>query len=102
MPCYSIRTTSVEFQVKNFDTLEEAMRAAGYTSIVRRGEYVTAYHPRAGQVTISRDRFQVTEGYESVARDLKIEYAATSLKKSANRFKWRLKETTPDSLKLKR
>lgn len=93
MPCYTIRTTTVDIDKMNVGHLLDGLKAAGYAarqdgeSIIFSASGSSRFHTyKEGTLTISG------ENAEAVVQDVKRAYAAQCVRATLGR-EWRLKET---------
>lgn len=94
MPCYEVRTTSVEFQARNLELLKRAAEAAGWTASVDLKR--TALLCQKGGQTLKIDLMaQTISGAISAAavNGLKRAYSEAAIEEVARRKRWLLKKT---------
>lgn len=102
MPCYTVRTVSVELKIADLTVLERGLAAAGF-AVRRTGDVVRATR---GGVTavIQGGQVTVTEGNEAVIPLIKQAYSAEAVRTAAKRFGWDVtpNRTNPQQMRLKR
>lgn len=101
MPCFNeTRIIPVEFRVKNFDLLEQAVRSLKYT-VLRGPDYVSFYAPN-GRITIREGSIDVDERDRDIINKLKQQYSRIALKKVSSLRGWALHETSKNRFLVRR
>jgi hypothetical protein len=86
MPCYTVRTTTVEFTGQNVELLAEALIESGM--VVRHGEA-----KMWAQRVVRDGTMTVAVGREDLVDKLKRTYAELAVKKAAKRYGWQVRST---------
>jgi len=89
MPCWEVRTMSVEFNAENRDMLDRAIAAVGETAIWT-GSIVSLYGG-AIQIDTESKSARVRDGYQNNLNELKRSYSREAVKTAAARAKWAVK-----------
>jgi len=107
MPCYEIRTVSVQFKAENIGILKRAIEAEGHTITF---EEKTAIGVSVGRrwVAVDLERSTVTSSdmnqaeISSFANSLKRAYSATVIDEVAKRNKWLKRDMGQNRYQLQR
>jgi len=101
MPCYEVRTMSVEFQAQNLDVLNEAIeqsqlfRSLSSAEAMRDGKI--SLHDGNIVLDLENKTAQVTEGYQDRLNELKRAYSSAALDKVAKMNFWNRKSNSSRS-----
>lgn len=107
MPCWEVRTVSIQWKPENMDLVVEALRSLGYqvsrrtTSSPSFPGFVLAKSLQ-GEVTFDGTNLTVNSGQEHLVNPIKRAYAEAALKQTAKRFGWQLRHTKERQFQLGR
>ena len=96
MPCYEVRTMSVEFKVAHRDLLERALKALGWSYHINSlNEVVTipGYFDAPITVNLLTGKATITEGQQANLNILKRAYSKEALRQVARLNSWTLNLT---------
>jgi hypothetical protein len=95
MPCYEVRTLSVEFHAKNRKLLEQAIDSLCwhrvYDPVYDRIYVADANNLNGFTIDLAQERATVTEGQQRNVNLLKQAYSKAALRKVAKLQGWQLK-----------
>jgi hypothetical protein len=86
MPCYQVRTTTVQFEVANVELLIGALLDTGLAS--DRGQAQAE-----AERVVKTGRLTVAQGREDLIDATKRSYAARAVKQAAKRYGWRVTQS---------
>ncbi len=89
MPCWEVRTMSVDFKADNQDLLTAAMQSLGWTAIELRPG-VWQVDRLGGQIDLAAGRATIAEGRQSELNQLKRAYSRKAVEQVAKKNRWRL------------
>ena len=90
MPCYEVRTVSVEFKADNRQLLDAAIKAAGL-QINNQDEHRVVLD--WGEIILNLDEgtARVQDGYQDTLNELKRSYSKECVKAAAKKAAWNVK-----------
>ena len=92
MPCWEVRTVSVEFRAENRTLLGAAIKAVdAETRLLADGRY--ALYGGAIKLDLANGKAEVEEGYQFLLNKLKQAYSREAVKAAAKRCQWGVKFT---------
>lgn len=108
MPCYEVRTVSIEFKVGNIDLLKKALEKAGCTYLGNSEEFLNL-RTRGGNLvkvdfknaTISSQQLDA-KGLSSCSNQLKRAYSECVIDELAKKQKWIQKKMGENRFQLQR
>ena len=101
MPCYQVRTMSVEFQAKHRDLLDEALKSLGWNSYETDQGLILA--GRGIRIDLGNQQAEVEAGVgQSNLNRLKQAYSEQALKRVARLKGWHHKSTNQNNGILRR
>jgi hypothetical protein len=92
MPCFTETRMEVDFKVRNFDLLEDAVKSLDYT--VERGSDHISFYADHGRITIRDGSIDVDERDRHLINKLKQRYSREVIKTVTKRYGWALHETS--------
>lgn len=92
MPCFTVRTMSLQLGVANFDMLEKALRASGFQVYKQGTKTLSIVAPNGTRATIDGDEIIVRQGSEQVVNEVKRSYSTYAVKTAAKKYGWVLKQ----------
>ena len=95
MPCYTIRLTTVNFEVANLDILKKALEQDfnAKCEIGDGGHALLATIPRVGTVSFRNGQVNLESSKEHLVDQFKQSYAKEALRVVSVRYSWRLTQT---------
>jgi len=90
MPCWEVRTVSVEFKADNRALLNAAIEELGWRhQVASNGEVII----NGGDITLDlvRERATVRDSQQAALNQLKQAYSRQAVKSAAKRFNWACK-----------
>jgi hypothetical protein len=96
MPCYEVRTISVEFKAENRNLLDAAARSIGLNDLRNVGNGRLEMGPHFGAyitLDLTNGRAEVRDGYQSLLNELKRAYSREAIKAAAKQVNWACKMT---------
>ncbi len=109
MPCYSVRTISVEFHAENVDLLKKALLSLGFST--RSGSNSLNVYDKSNRVTTidfsnsqisSKDSFYNEKNLTNFANQIKRAYSLEVINKVASAGKWFQKRLANNKIQLQR
>ncbi len=100
MPCYTIRTLSVEFKAKHEDLLLEAAKSLGMYCEIRDG--VAIIDLGAIRVNLETQQAEYNALRQGDLNRLKVAYSTKAVEKVAQKRKWLLKKASQSKMTLRR
>ena len=96
MPCYEVRTMSVEFQAQNLNVLNDAIEQSQLSVEVMRDGKISLHD---GNIVLDLETktAQVTKGYQDRLNELKRAYSSAALDKVAKMNFWNRKSNSSRS-----
>jgi len=96
MPCYEVRTMSVEFQAQNLNVLNDAIEQSQLSAEVMSDGKISLHN---GNIVLDLETktAQVTEGYQDRLNELKRAYSSVALDKVAKMNFWNRKSNSSRS-----
>jgi hypothetical protein len=93
MPCYEVRTVSVEFRAENRALLDAAIRSLSGGLAVVEQSYDGRLNLGYGAIKLDLDagRAEVRDGYQGHLNELKRAYSREAIKAAAKRCQWSCK-----------
>lgn len=90
MPCWTVRTMSVEFKPKNYDILQKAAAAMGLTVTVN-GQVATVVTPE-GTLTITNGQASGPKvAVEKHVNNLRVNYSREIVKAASYKMGWNVR-----------
>jgi len=89
MPCYEVRTISVEFRAENRDVLDAAIKQLGWGAIRAFADRVTL---PGISLDLEAGRAEVQEGFQGRLNELKRAYATEAVRAAAKKVRWSCKQ----------
>lgn len=87
MPCYEVRTISVEFKAENEDLLDRAIQATGMnTRLISNGRYLL--DDGAIRLDLAAGTAEVREGQQGRLNELKQAYSREAVKAATKKCQW--------------
>jgi len=93
MPCYEVRTMSVEFQAQNLNVLNDAIKQLQLSAEVMSDGNISL-HDGNIVLDLKNKTAQVTEGYQDRLNQLKRAYSSAALDKVAKMNFWNRKSNS--------
>ena len=93
MPCYTVRTIKVAFEVADQDILLRGLKAAGFTISQGRNELIVT----RGTAVAVIAKGQIKTVVESVIGEIKRAYATETVRTAATRYGWLLQQDRMNS-----
>jgi hypothetical protein len=92
MPCYEVRTMSVEFKAENSGLLDKAVKALGW-EIQHSGKtaYVRTKTYDVFEINLQDGKARIREGMQGDLNALKRAYSMEAIKQAASAKKWAVK-----------
>lgn len=90
MPCYEVRTISVEFRAENRKLLADAIRATGM-EVTSSTDTVLSLGYGAIVLNLANGKAEVQDGYQGKLNELKRAYSAEAVKAAAKKCQWGVK-----------
>ena len=91
MPCYEVRTVSLELGTVDLDMLEEALGSIGY-NVARTGQRLTFTRNRRQAEYMDGDLF-IPADQKIDVNEIKRAYAVKAVQSAAKRFGWQMRGT---------
>jgi hypothetical protein len=95
MPCFTVRTVTVDFRVANREVLVRGLTAAGFRVSVE-GETVYAYSRTGQQLILRGGKARTVEGQEAVVNEAKRAYANEAVRTAARKFNFGVQQDARD------
>ena len=97
MPCWEVRTLSVEFQAKYRDLLEEAIADLGWSlDQLKEGRWqIFPQGATSFLVDLDQGKATITDGQQRHLNQLKVAYSQAAVRKVAKKRGWKTKFTSP-------
>ena len=101
MPCYQVRTMSVEFHAKNRGLLERAITALGWSMYVE-GDimWVTPTNGVGFSLDLKRGQAVIRSREQADLNTLKQQYSKEAIKRAASANEWNISWDTNDPQKI--
>ena len=90
MPCYEVRTVSVEFKAENRKLLADAIRATGMEVTGSTDKVITLGYG-AIELNLATGKAEIREGQQGHLNQLKRAYSAEAIKAAAKKCQWGVK-----------
>ena len=102
MPCWTVKTYSIDFNVSDFSLLEKAAKAiGGEVSYINAQTKTMSFYIGNGNATISNGQITVRQGFEKTIDQLKRAYTKEVLNAASVKFKIPLETKNESQLTLK-
>lgn len=88
MPCYQVRTMSVEFHAEYADLLEKAINNLGWSTIRRGNLWTTGPVGQSMSIDLDVGQATIKEGQQGFLNELKRAYSAQAIKAVAAKNRW--------------
>ena len=98
MPCYEVRTLSVEFKAKHVDVLKEALDNLGWRYSIFGEDVVT----RGMTIQLGEQKAVITDFQQSQLNQLKRAYSSAALDRVAKKNRWARRAKTESKGVLRR
>ena len=98
MPCYEVRTVSVEFHAKHRDLLEAALKALGWTfQQADFGDILVVGRPNDWDpftIDLNTSRATINDRQQDALNALKREYSRQCVRQVAKQNRWTVSQTS--------
>lgn len=91
MPCYEVRTMSVEFKAENRQLLDAAIRNSNILMVTRKDQGIIEFAYGKIVLNTSTGVAQVQDGYQEKLNELKRAYSKECIKAAAKKMQWAAK-----------
>lgn len=89
MPCYEVRTMSVEFKAKHVDVLEQALKNLGWYYNINQDRVTT----RGMTIWLEKNRADIQDYQQRELNELKRAYSSAAIDKVTKRNLWQRRAT---------